>query len=444
MIDVISCRAIRGQRQHTVLAMGLAIATSWHLPAQAGELRAGAARVSITPPATEFPFVSGNEKPFVGIHDDVYARVIVLDDGQRRAALVMLEVTKVPTPDAISKSIAREIGARESDVMVAATHTHNVLSTSYHGGEPGPVHARDIERVQQGALAAARQATASLQAARIGFGRGEAWVNINNGEQAGSKKWFDPKGPSDKSLDVLRIETRDGKPIALLVNYATHAEVMFRSVTRDGGYEISGDLPGAVSRLLEAQSAGAAVVLFSSGAEGDQLSLFKSLQPAGQLPAADEGAAGWALLNVQSRRLAGSVVDVIAAMKPATTTAQIDTAVASVTCPGQQLRIDSKTGQINVQSKPAVTIPLSVIRINDIVLAGVGGDVGTDIGRAFKAQSPYPQSTMITMVGDAIGYILTDGSYSTPGHGVAGSPLKSGCAERAVVNGLVQLLKPHR
>jgi hypothetical protein len=214
--------------------------------AQAGELRAGAARVSITPPMTEFPFVSGNEKPFVGIHDDVYARALVLDDGQKRVALVLLEVTKVPTPQVIAEAVAREIGARPGDVMIAATHTHNVLSVSYHGGEPSPVHARDIERVQQGAVAAIRQANASLQPARITFGRGEAWANINNGEQAGTKEWFDPKGPSDKTLDVLRIETLDAKPLALLVNYATHAEVMFRSVTRDGGYEISGDYPGAV------------------------------------------------------------------------------------------------------------------------------------------------------------------------------------------------------
>lgn len=431
--------------QRSRMGFGLAIAMAWagHMSAQAGELRAGAARVTITPPASEFPFVAGNERPFVGIHDDVYARALVLDDGQRRVTLVLLEVTKVPTPDVIVKSIAREIGASESDVMVAASHTHNVLSVSYHGGEPGPVHARDIERIQQGAIAAVRQANAGLQPARIAFGRGAAWANINNGEQAGSKEWFDPQGPSDKTLDVVRVETRDSKPLALLVNYATHAEVMFRSVTRDGGYEISGDMPGAVSRMLEAQSAAAApVVLFSSAAEGDQLAVFKSLQPAGRLPEADEGAAGWALLNVQSRRLAGAVLGVVAGMKPGTTTAQIDVAVGSATCPGQQLRVNQSTGEVTVQPRPPVSIPLSVIRINDIVLAGVAGDVGSDIGRAFKAKSPYPSSTMITMVGDAVGYVLADASYTRPGHGAAGSPLQPGCAERAVVDGLLKLLKP--
>jgi hypothetical protein len=193
--------------------------------------------------------------------------------------------------------------------------------------------------------------------------------------------------------------------------------------------------------IIQAQSV-APVVLFSSGAEGDQLAVFKSLQPAGRLPSADEGAAGWALLNVQSRRLAGSVLGVLATMQPGTSTAQIATAVGSATCPGQQLRVNSTTGVVTTQEKPPVSIPLSVIRINDIVLAGVAGDVASDIGRAFKAQSPYQQSTMITMVGDAVGYILADASYAKPGHAVAGSPLKQGCAEKAVVNALVQLIKP--
>jgi hypothetical protein len=49
---------------------------------------------------------------------------------------------------------------------------------------------------------------------------------------------------------------------------------------------------------------------------------------------------------------------------------------------------------------------------------------------------------MITMVGDAVGYVLGDAIYGKPGHSVAGSPLKAGCAERAVIDGLVQLVKP--
>jgi hypothetical protein len=364
-----------------------------------------------------------------------------MDDGNHRVALVALEVTAVPMANALAKAVAQEMNVPDSNVVLTATHTHNVPLFSYSGSNPSAREQREIEYLKQGALEAVRQATTHLQPAEIAFGRGQGWVNINNGEQSGSHAGYDPLGPSDKSLDVIRFVTDQGSPIALIVNYASHAEVMFRSVTKDGGYEISGDLPGAVSRILEAQPSGAPVALFTSGAEADQLTLFKSLQSGGRLPSADEGAAGWALLDVQARRLADSVLGVLATMKPGTSQVRIDTATASVTCPGQQLRLDPKSGQAVTEDKPPVTIQLSMIRVNDVALAGVGGDVATEIGLHLKATSPVANTTLVSMTGPSIGYIFSDAAYAHPGHGLTKSPLKAGCADQAIVNGLVKMMR---
>ena len=417
--------------------------------ARAGELQVGVGKVSVTPAAADFPYAPSltpslntgpGERSFVGVHDEVYARALIIDDGSRRVALIVLEVTAVPMASELTKAVARQLGVPEANVMVAATHTHSVPLFSYAGGKASHREVREIERLRQGALDAVRQAGAHLRPARVAFARGQGWVNVNNGEQSGSKAGYDPLGPSDKTLDVMRFTTPEGAPIALIVNYASHAEVMFRSVTRDDGYEVSGDLPGAVSRLLEALPAGAPLVLFTSGAEADQQTLFKSLQHAGRLPAADEGAAGWALLSVQARRIAGSVMDVVATLPSGDTQAFIDAAAGSVTCPGEQLLLDSKTGRALVVDRPPVTSPLSVIRINDIVLAGVGGDVASEIGQHFKSSSPFANSTMITMAGPSVGYLFADASYEHPGHGLTKSPLKPHCAERSIVEGLVQLI----
>jgi len=78
------------------LAFGMGLVSSAH----AGELRAGAAKVSITPTADQFPYAIGREKPFVGVHDDVYARALVLDDGTIRVALVVAEVESIQDPSA--------------------------------------------------------------------------------------------------------------------------------------------------------------------------------------------------------------------------------------------------------------------------------------------------------------------------------------------------------
>ena len=418
-------------------------------PAQAADLRVGAGRASVTPAASDFPYLPSQavslntgpgERSFVGVHDEIYARALVADDGAKRVALVVLEVTAVPAADDIVKAIAQQLGVPTSNVMVAATHTHSVPLFSYAGANPNPREAREIERLKAGALEAVRQAAAQLQTARIAFGRGQGWVNINNGEQSGSKAGYDPLGPSDKTLDVMRFETAAGAPIALFVNYASHAEVMFRSITKADGYEISGDLPGAVSRLLEKLPTAAPVVLFTAAAEADQLTLFKSLQSGGPLPPSDEGAAGWALLESQARRLAGSVMDTVAALKPSLAPARVAADAGSATCPGQVLTID-RDGKVTKEAKPPVAIPLSMIRVNDVVLAGVGGDVASDIGRHFRTALPAANTSMVTLAGNSVGYIFTDASYVHPGHGLTKSLLKEGCADRAIVNALVRLIK---
>jgi hypothetical protein len=44
------------------------------------------------------------------------------------------------------------------------------------------------------------------------------------------------------------------------------------------------------------------------------------------------------------------------------------------------------------------------------------------------------------MAGQSVGYILADASYAHPGQGLTKSPLKAGCAEQAIVSGLVSLI----
>jgi neutral ceramidase len=439
-LEAFRAHATLFRRPIGLAAIAAALACVAAVPTSAAALRAGVGKVVITSTPDEFPYTAPRERPYVGIHDDVYSRALVLDDGKRRIALVVVEVTKLPDPSGLVKQVAQELGVPETNVLIAASHTHNVPLVFFHEKEPNDLQKREIQRLTQGTLEAVRQAKAGLQPARIAFGRGQAWVNVNNGEQSGSKP-YDPNGPSDKTLDVVKITKADGTALALLVNYAAHAEVMFRSATKDGGYEVSGDLPGAVSRLLEAQPGAAPMVLYSPAAEGDQVTLYKSLLPPGRLPGADEGAGGWSLLSVQARRVADSVMGVLSNIPAGSAQAHIEAAATQVTCPGQQMHRDQNSGQITTEDAPPVSIPLSMIRINDIVLAGVGGDVASAIGQQFKATSPVPQSTFISMANGSLGYLLTDASYEHPDHGVMGSPLKPHCAESAIVDGLVRLIK---
>lgn len=421
-------------------------------PVATPQFQAGAAKVSITPTPGTFPFpynstlscepesIPGKPCNFTGVHDDVYARALMVGDGARSAVIVLVEATAVPDPAALKADVARVAGVPEANVLLAATHTHEVLLVGYHGGAANPAQQREIDRLKAGVIEAVRTARAGLRPARIGFGRGKGWVNVNNGDSVGTAG-YNPDGPSDKSLDVIKVDGLDGKPIALLVNYASHAEVMYRSVTKDGGYEVTGDIPGAVSGTLERVPTMAPVVLFSAAAEGDQLPLFKSAQHEdGPLPFKDSGTSGWALLDEMARRLSRSVLDIVAAMPAGAARARVDAAATSATCPGQHRHLDARTGQFVSDPAPSVAIPLNVVRIDDIALAGVGGDVGSEIGMAVKQASPAPHTTLVTVTAGSVGYVLADASYARDSHGVTGSPLAPHCAEPAIVSGLNGLI----
>jgi neutral ceramidase len=412
--------------------------------AHAGELRAGAAKVSITPSADEFPYQWGHERSFVGVHDDVFARALVLDDGNTRVVFVVEEVTSVPNAHDVVAEVAAAVGVPISNVIVSASHTHESLTVFIHGDQLSPTQQKEIGRATQGAVQAAKEAVAHLQPAKIAFGVGYADVNINNGEAAGLTTGFDPHGPSNKTLDVMRVETMNGKPIALMLNYASHAETMFRSVTKDGGYEVSGDIPGAVSRIMEANPAGAPVVLFTAGAEGDQLPIFKSLQPAANnVPAFDAGASGWAILEVIARRLAYAVVETESRMEPAESNVTIQAATKGIFCPGRSTHMDIQTHETVETDGPSVDIPLSTIRINDILIAAVGGDVASRIGEEIRSASLARETVVLTQMAGSVGYILPDASYIRPSHGLAGTRLKAGCAEIALPQAVAAMSGSH-
>lgn len=425
--------------------------------AHAAQLMAGAGKADISSDLTEFPYTAPGEKPFVGIHDHVYARSIVFAEGNQKVALVVLEMTDIPKQiahETIHK-IAAMLHIPEQNILLSASHTHGVPLTFFHTKQPDPTIQKELARAEQGALDAVHEANQSLVKAEIGYARGQGWVNINSGESQGINNMYDsdhhfktseanPDGLANRNLDVIRIDSLDHhQPIAMLVNYASHGEVMFRSATKHHGYEETGDLPGAVSNLLESRTAsGAPVVLYTAGAEADQLPLLKSRQLAGDFPYHDEGAGGWAVLDLLARRLASSVVDTAKTIQQEQSDVAIKAASQFVTCPGQTSQRDPNTTIVSYQPAGDVNIGIGTIQVGPIAFAGVSGDLSTQIGNAIKQKSPVADTVVVSMRAGDIGYVLSDDFYRYPNsHAVAGSRLQAGCAETAISQGVSHLLQ---
>ncbi|MCX6628326.1 MAG: neutral/alkaline non-lysosomal ceramidase N-terminal domain-containing protein, partial [Candidatus Solibacter sp.] len=189
------------------VSAGALLASTAVCTAQMGNLRAGAAKVDISPTKDMFPLTGG--QVYGSLHDPLFARALVLDNGSAKVALVSVDTTGIPYGDEVIKAVTDELKIPAENLILNATHDHNApLSGGGRGGAPIAANAAKppyFEIMTKGIVEAARQANASLQPARVGFGTGKAYVNTNRDEKigAGYHMGYAPDGPSDKTVAVV-------------------------------------------------------------------------------------------------------------------------------------------------------------------------------------------------------------------------------------------------
>ncbi len=234
-------------------------------------LKAGVAKVDITPSTgLEMWGFEERKAPATGTRDPLYARVLVLEAGETRLALVALDLGRAFGPASMAR--LRDEAAKSSGisyVLVVASHTHSapVISDVYESGMP-PWESETIEKI----VKAIGDARGHLVEARLGTGYGVTYIGHNRlrHNPDGSVSWFErnptqiPTAPVDPTVSVLRVDASDGRPIAILVNYACHP-VIFGSDNQ----EYSADFPGVMTKTVEDAFGGAPLCFFLQGAPGD-------------------------------------------------------------------------------------------------------------------------------------------------------------------------------
>ncbi|WP_339786842.1 hypothetical protein [uncultured Imperialibacter sp.] len=411
-----------------------------------GALKVGAAREIMNPPASIFTASADQFRRFSGIHDSLLVRSIVIDNGFKKVALVSMDISKVPGGARFIQEVAAGTKIPQEDLFIAATHDHNTIQL------PANDYADEYYNIIKNAtIKSINAANAKLQPAKVGFAKGKAYINTNRDEKIGEgyHMGYNPDGPSDKTVAVVSFTTLSGEPIAIYANYAVHAVVMYRASTKDGLPEISADLPGATAKYVDRHFKNA-VTVWTSGAAGDQNPMFMSTYNQDHPDTQDEGIGGYAILDVQARRLGEEIVRLVKSIKNTDQTAQIWSKKTSVTCEGQERKYPRKPEEprggylaptkVEMVDGDPVTIPLHLLMINDIALAGVAAEVFTEIGMHLKETSRFDRTMMVTVMANAIGYVPTDAAYLMPSEKALGNSLKPGCAEPAMIDAFVQLM----
>jgi hypothetical protein len=236
----------------------LALGSLLPIPAEEPEpvaWRAGIGKCDITPPVG-FPmwgYGARKDAPSVGVRDRLEARALILEGAGKRVALVGLDLGRAPTRDSTARIETALKENRIDALFLVGSHTHHgpLLELDDWPTKEKP-YTRDLEAKL---IQVVRDAVQDLKPARWAVASTHGPWNRNRHSKL-------PDKPVDDELQVLRVETLDGKTIAHAVNFAAHPTILPAKLL-----EFSADYPGAMRRAVEKETG--APCLFLQGAAGD-------------------------------------------------------------------------------------------------------------------------------------------------------------------------------
>lgn len=234
--------------------------------------RAGVGRADITPlapvpmagypPITVFPDgpqdhvgYTPRVGPSLGVHDQVEARAVVLEQGGRRVALVSVDLCWVGLDftQRVRQRVAAQWGSSVADVWLCCSHSHSAPDIS---NQTEPIAPAAVAWIEARIAAAIEDATHHLEPARIGWGHADLSEVVVNRRDASR--------PVDGSVTVVRVDNEFDAPLAVLINFACHPIIL-----GSNNAFISAEYPGVASRFVEHELGAGCVCLFTQGAAGN-------------------------------------------------------------------------------------------------------------------------------------------------------------------------------
>ena len=466
----------------TVCLLAL-FALPYQLNAQATPaFRAGAATSNITPPLGS-PIVGGwNDPPATHVHDELYARALVLDDGSTRLAIVLCDNVGISRSvyDEAKRMIREKTGILPENMLMAATHTHSASSARGNrqiDGGPLDEYQRFLAgRIRDAVLRAVNQ----LEPARIGWGVG------HNDRQVFNRRWkmkpgskelgnpfggidqvrmnppanhpdlIEPAGPTDPMIHFISVQSTGGRPIALLANYSLHYVGGVRGADISADY--FGVFAGEIKRLLSAGSQDPPFVgILSNGTSGDINNV--NFRPGPQA----RRYRPYEKMRIVANEVAAEVFKVYQTIDHkdwvplAAAQREISLGVRvpkeeDVRWAEQTLKTPANSHQredvyaeraLDMKDWPReIPLILQALRIGDVGIAAIPNEVFVEIGLEIRKRSPFKPSFTIELANGWYGYLPTAEQHKLGGYETwRGTNLLEVQAAPKIVDGIVDLLQ---
>ncbi len=385
-------------------------------PAAMVRLSAGIAKADITPDPRMFNWTVPNSPPYGAVHDPLFARVLVLSDGDVRIALVVWDLLDARefAVARLRTAITRATGIPEDRIIVSATHNHSGPKSELGPGpelareertsrpaQNGPAYREWADRLVQTCVGLVQRAAASAQPVELWIARAHVGEWLFNRRPIRPDQsvvsMLHPRDPHalgdglrfgvvDPTMTVLSLRTPGGKGVGTLFHLSMHAVAVY------GAYKgISADWPGRVAELLHERLGHES--LFLQGCAGD-------IVPARR---------GFEAVEAMSALIAGRA---IGAEK-----------VAAKIVPGKirvgraRLSLPALPFAARALGRASLEAEITVVTTGPLALVTLPGEPLQELGTAIQNRSPFPHTVVLGYAnGRGVGYVGLPGAKARGGY----------------------------
>ena len=324
----------------------------------------------------------------------------MLKEKQVSVALVSADVAGISNSmvHRIQESVAPRVFTPAGNILIGATHTHHgpILERGFLSTASEEWVSYIMDTISRTII----EAHQNLVPASAGLGHGHVDLNYNRLfiGQDGRARYIrrNPTrrfyGSTDKEVVVLRVDHQDGRPLAVVFNYALHGVVMHRD-----NFLISADFPGPAREIIEEHLEQGVTAIYFNGAEGE-------MNPY------ETETRDFKVVDQVGRTLAEEVLRVYPSIE---------------TSGSPQLAVQSRQLDYQPRNFPEgkESVTLSAVFLKDGALVTVPGEMFAQAGMEFKRRSPFPNNMILGLTGGAVGYIPPREAYSYGGYGVDPLPI---------------------
>ncbi len=354
-----------------------------------------------------------------GVREELYSIAAFFESGGSRAVIISNDTIQLPMEscDRARAVIAEKLDTAPENILFCATHTHTGGPVETWG-EFVHINAEYIGMLESRMIDAAVMAAAEARKVRLSFASAYedklAYYRNYVAPDGTAHTWkyenSTPFGTNDPEVGVLRIDNADGSLYGTIVNYACHCDCV-------GGTKYSSDYPGEMRRALKRLYGSDFKPVFINGfcgnlnhidPNGFHREVPEHYKRMGRMLAADAARAlEVAVKPFEDETIAGALT-VMQMDSRVPDRYHLDLAKKTENNPAaneQERFYAREIRTAEAQGKIKLPCPVQVVRIGEVAVFGMPGEIYVEFGKMLKQRSPIRHNMPAYLSNGAYGYV---------------------------------------